>query len=60
MGYYVFFARNQLNSSQKDSSNNSTVAIPTITEAIPATIDEVNISSPGAEINEIEKDLEGL
>ena len=62
MGYYVFFAKNQLNTAQKASSNNKSAVIPTVTvpTITPATVDEVKIGSPEADLNGIEKDVQGL
>lgn len=60
MGYYVFFAKNQLS---KKTSNTST-AIPTVTAVptptTPATIDEIIIASPEADLKLIEQDVQGL
>jgi flagellar basal body-associated protein FliL len=63
MGYYVFFANDQIKNAQRDSSNNTTVVIPTVTAGpttTPATVDEVKVSSPDADINDVEKDTQGL
>lgn len=64
MGGYVFFAKNRLNSIQKTSIENSTsTAIPTETIAptlTPATVEELNVESPDADLKIIEGDLQGL
>lgn len=68
MGSYILFAKNQLNTTQKTSSeSNTSTAIPTSTivptEAIvisPAAADDVNVASPDADLKSIEKDLQEL
>lgn len=64
MGGYVYFAKNQLKSAQKISTENSTsTAIPTETTAptiTPATVEELNVESPDADLKIIEGDLQGL
>lgn len=60
MGYYVLFAKKQLN---KAPVNNATTAIPTATiapTAAPETIESIDVSSPDADLNAIEQDLQGL
>lgn len=60
---YVLFAKNQLNNSQKTPAENTSIVIPTATiapTATPATADEVNVDNPAADLNEIEKDVQGL
>lgn len=62
IGYYVFFAKNQLNTAQKKSIDNTSTVIPTaiVPTATPATVDEVQVASPDADLNGIEKDIQGL
>lgn len=63
IGSYVLFVKNQLSNQQKVSTENTSVIIPspTITPTpTPATVDEINVASPDADLNEIEKDLQGL
>lgn len=61
---YVLFVKNQLTSQGKTSVDNATItapAIPTITpKPTPATIDDVQVESPEANLNEIEKLIQGL
>lgn len=60
MGYYVLFAKKQLN---KAPINNATTAIPTATiapTAAPETIEDIDVVSPDADLNAIEQDLQGL
>lgn len=62
MGFYVFFAKNQLNTAQKATTDNTSIAIPTVTIAPsePATVDEVIVASPDADLKDLEADLQGL
>lgn len=64
MGGYVFFAKNQLKSAQKISTENSTsIAIPTETIAptiTPASVDQINVESPAADLDGIDTDVLGL
>jgi hypothetical protein len=62
MGYYVFFARNQINTARDKSSENSTVVIPTVTResTTQTTIEGVTIASPEADLVDLEKDQQGL
>ncbi len=63
MGFYVFFAKNQLNTAQKATTDNASVVIPTepiAPTAGPATIDEVIIESPDADLKGVEADLQNL
>lgn len=60
---YVLFAKNQLNNSQKIPAENTSLVIPTATiapTATPATANEVKVDNPAADLNEIEKDVQGL
>lgn len=60
---YVLFAKNQLNNSQKTPAENTSLVIPTATiapTATPATVDNVNVDNPAADLNEIEKDVQEL
>lgn len=63
MGGYVLFAKNQLNNKQKTAAENTSIAIPTTTitpTVTPATINEVMVASPEADLINIEKDIQGL
>ena len=63
MGFYVFFAKNQLNTAQKVTTGNTSTVIPTATiapTASPATADEVIVESPDADLKDVETDLQGL
>lgn len=63
MAGYVFFAKNQLNIAQKKSTENTSVVIPTATIAptvTPATVEQVIVDSPEADLNAIEQDVLGL
>lgn len=62
MAYYVFFAKQRINNIQKTSTENTTIAIPTITTlpAAPSSVDEVSVENPEADLKEIENDLQGL
>lgn len=61
MGFYVFFVKNQINSAKKASTENTSVIIPTIVPtAAPVTLDEIDVSSPDADLKGIEADLQGL
>lgn len=62
MGGYVFFVKNRLNIAQKTPINTSNI-IPTATiEPIvtPATVDQINVASPDADLKTIESDVQGL
>ena len=65
MVFYVLFAKKQLNTAQKTSTNNTSVAIPTATIAptaapTPATVDQVNVESPDSSLKDIEGDVQEL
>ncbi len=63
MGFYVFFVKNQLNTAQKTSTENTDTVVPTATIApivTPASVDEINLASPDADLKDIEADLQGL
>jgi uncharacterized protein HemX len=63
MGFYVFFAKNQFNTAQKATTDNTSTVIPEATTAptaIPATVDEIIVASPEADLNAIENDVQGL
>lgn len=63
MGFYVFFVQKQLNITQKTSTENASVVIPTATPiptVTPTSIDEVEIASPEADLNEIENEVGNL
>jgi len=63
MGYYAMFAKNQINTDQKVATENKTTVIPAATptpEVTPATVEEVNIASPDADLNGIQTDVQGL
>ncbi len=64
MGAYLIFAKNQLNNAQKSALNSRTVnpvAKPTITPTVaPTRIEDINIASPEADLNQIDKDVQGL
>lgn len=64
MGYYVFFAKGQMDQAKKAASENASVVTApkvTVTPVVtPATIDEVEIASPDAELNLLDKDVQGL
>lgn len=63
MGFYVFFVKNQLNTIRKSSTDNTSTVIPTVTIAptvTPASVDEINVASPDADLKGIEKDVQGL
>lgn len=61
MGAYVFFVKNQLKTAQKAAINTS-VVIPTAIPAIviPATVEEIIVASPEAELNEIDNYVQSL
>lgn len=61
LGTYVFFVKNQLSTAKKTSTQNTSTAIPTIVPtATPATIEEINVASPDADLKTIETDVQGL
>lgn len=63
MAFYVFFVKNQLKTAQKASTENTNIVIPTTTiqpTATPATVDEIEIASPDADLSDIEADIQGL
>lgn len=61
MAFYVFFVKNQLSNKQKTSAENTSIVIPTITAtATPATVDQVSVASPDADLKAIESDVQGL
>ncbi|MBI4089182.1 MAG: hypothetical protein HY424_00565 [Candidatus Levybacteria bacterium] len=61
---YILFAKSQLNYIQNSSSNNSTVVLPTyIPSPSPIwqiTADDLDVGSPEADLQDLEKDLNGL
>lgn len=61
MGTYVFFVQNQVKTVQKTPANTSVVMPPTVAPTvIPATVEEVNVASPDADLKSIENDTQGL
>jgi len=61
MTVYILFVKNQLNTARKTATDNTSIAIPTTTPtAIPATVDEINVASPDADLKAIEDDVQGL
>jgi uncharacterized protein HemX len=63
MGGYVMFAKNQMNTQQKVATENQNTVIPAPTVqpvVTPATVDDVNIASPDADLNSLDKDVQGL
>lgn len=63
IGGYVLFAKNQLKSAQKISTENNTSVVPTETiepTVTPATIEGLNVENPDADLKTIESDLQGL
>jgi len=64
MAAYVIFANNRTKITQQNTANNSIIAIPTktpvATSPTPATIEEINVASPDADLNGIEKDIQEL
>lgn len=62
MAYYVFFAKQRINSIQKAATENTTIAIPTVTAppAAPSSVDEISVENPEADLKDIESDLQGL
>jgi hypothetical protein len=59
---YLFFVKNQLNTAQKSSIESTSVVIPTIIlpTATPATVDDINVASPDADLKTIEVDAQSL
>jgi len=63
MGTYVMFAKNQINNEKKVATQIKSTIIPTPTvqpEVTPATVDDVNVASPDADLNTLDKDVQGL
>jgi len=62
MGGYIMFARNQIEVQQKAATENTSIIVPpTPTPTLaPATVDDVNIASPEADLNGLDKDVQGL
>lgn len=58
---YVLFAKKQMTNTQKAATENTSTVIPTtIPTATPATVDEVIVDNPATDLQEIEKDVQGL
>lgn len=58
---YIIFVKNRINNQQKRSAENTSVIIPTITPTpTPASVEEIDVASPDADLNNIEKDIQGL
>jgi hypothetical protein len=50
-----------MNNVQKTSTQNTSVVIPTVTPTVvPATVDQINVASPDADLKSIENDVQGL
>lgn len=61
MATYVLFAKNQIKITQKNSTESTSVVTPTTAPvAAPVTVDEINVSSPDADLKSIETDAQGL
>jgi len=63
MGAYVMFAKNQISNEKKAATQIQSTIIPTPTvqpEVTPATVDDVNVASPDADLNTLDKDVQGL
>lgn len=63
MAVYVLFAKNQINTAKNAPIENTSVEIPTITATpvpTPATVDQIEIASPEADLKGIETDVLGL
>ena len=57
---YVFFAKNQLNNKQNLSTSNTTAPTTTVLTPTPVTVDQVNVESPAADLNGIDRDVQAL
>ncbi len=58
---YVMFAKNQLSNKQKTDTSNQSVVLPTATIAPTKTPEnDLDIASPEADLQDIEKDVQGL
>jgi len=63
MGYYIMFAKNKIEMTQKAATENTSVVVPTATitpTVTPAAIDQINVASPDADLNGLDKDVQGL
>jgi uncharacterized protein HemX len=63
IGAYVIFAKNQINNEKKAATQIQSTVIPTPTvqpEVTPATVDDVNVASPDADLKTLDKDVQGL
>jgi len=63
MGVYVVFVKNQTSNERKVATQIQSTVIPTPTvqpEVTPATVDNVNVASPDADLNTLDKDVQGL
>jgi hypothetical protein len=63
MGAYVMFVKNQISNEKKVATQIQSTVIPTPTvqpEVTPATVDAVNVASPDADLNTLDKDVQGL
>jgi uncharacterized protein HemX len=63
MGVYVVFVKNQTSNEKKVATQIQSTVIPTPTiqpEVTPATVDDVNVASPDADLNTLDKDVQGL
>lgn len=63
MWLYVLFVKNQMTNQQKASAGNTSIVTPTVTPIptpTPATVDEINVASPDADLKGIENDIQGL
>ncbi len=59
-GFYVLFAKRELNTTQKTSTDNTSIVVPTVPTVTPATAEQVNVETPDANLDSIEKDIQGL
>jgi len=60
---YLVFAKNLLNNTQKTATENTSIVIPSVTitpTASPTTADQLEVTSPDADLNAIEMDVQGL
>ena len=63
VGAYVMFTKNQISSEKKAATQTQSTVIPTPTvqpEVTPASVDDVNVASPDADFNTLDKDVQGL